>query len=152
MVSIIRKCNFLVSKENLAMNRQKRELRILSDLKIAIVYNLPTLRGARALNLCEAAYGYSQFEMNVAALLELLRLPYTGSPPVALSLGLNKSLSKEIMKSRGIPTPKYQVLDSFKDWKQNMEYPLFVKPAREDGVSALARKASLETKRNLQKE
>lgn len=123
----------------------------LKDRIEPLIKRLKTYRPGVVINLCEAAYGYSCLEMNVASLLELLRIPYTGSPPIALSLGLNKGLSKDIMKAKGIPTPKYQVLDSFKDWKRNMDYPLFVKPTREDASLGISKESFVRNEVELEK-
>src|SRR6185437_7846157 len=41
-------------------------------------------------NLCESWRGVSEHEPHFAALLELLGLPYTGSPPECLALGRDK--------------------------------------------------------------
>jgi len=93
------------------------------------------------INLCEGAFGYSHLEMNVPCLLELLGIPYTGSPPLTLGLCQNKGLTKDILKAKGIPTPKCQILSSFEDWKRGIDYPLFVKPLREDASLGISRKS-----------
>ncbi|TAN62333.1 hypothetical protein EPN18_04940, partial [bacterium] len=91
--------------------------------------------GRMVFNLCEAAFGQSALEMNVAALLELYRVKFTGSPALTLGLALDKGLSKDILNSRGIPTPAYCVLTeppSTSRLKNKLEFPLIVKPLRED--------------------
>jgi len=123
----------------------------LKDRIEPLIKRLKTYKPDVVINLCEAAYGYSQLEMNVAAMLELLRIPYTGSPPIALSLGLNKGLSKDVMKAKGIPTPKYQVLNSFKDWNKNIDYPLFVKPVREDAGLGISKESFVRNEAELEK-
>ncbi len=123
----------------------------LKDRIEPVIKKLKSYKPDVVVNLCEAAYGYSQLEMNVAAMLELLRIPYTGSPPIALSLGLNKGLSKDIMKAKGIPTPKYQILDSLKDWKQNIDYPLFVKPIHEDASLGISKESFVRNEAELEK-
>jgi D-alanine-D-alanine ligase len=94
-----------------------------------------------AVNLCEGAFGYSSYEMNVAALLELLGIPYTGSDPLSLALARDKSLSKDIFKARGIPTPDYRVLKSISDWDFKLNFPLIVKPSAEDASIGITRKS-----------
>jgi len=84
------------------------------------------------INLCEGAFGDSHLEMNVPCLLELLRIPYTGSPPLALGMCQNKGLTKDVLRSNRIPTPRYRILNSFEEWKGEIAYPLFVKPLKED--------------------
>jgi len=93
------------------------------------------------INLCEEALGDSHLEMNVPSMLELLGIPYTGSPPLALGLGQNKGLTKDVLKAKGIPTPKYQILSSFEDWKGGMGYPLFVKPLKEDASLGITKES-----------
>lgn len=99
-------------------------------------------------NLCEGAFSKSAFEMNVAALLELYGARFTGSPPMALGLALDKGLTKDILSSRGVPTPVYAVMDSAPEaLPKGIEFPLIVKPLREDasvGIDSNAVVSSLE--------
>jgi anaerobic selenocysteine-containing dehydrogenase len=55
--------------------------------------------------------------MNVPSVLELIGIPYTGSPPLALGLCQNKGFAKDVLRARRIQTPPYQVLNRFEDWK-----------------------------------
>ncbi|MCS7113446.1 MAG: ATP-grasp domain-containing protein [Nitrososphaerota archaeon] len=93
-----------------------------------------------AVNLCEGAFGHSMYEMNVAALLELLRVPYTGSDPLTLALARDKGMSKDIFRARGIPTPEYRLLKGISDWDFKLGFPLIVKPAAEDASIGLTRR------------
>jgi len=113
----------------------------LKDEVQSFVRALKVYRPDVAMNLCEGAFGDSQLEMNVPALLELLGIPYTGSPPLTLGLRQNKGLTKDVLKAKGIPTPKYQILSSFEDWKRGIDYPLIVKPLREDASLGISRKS-----------
>ena len=57
-------------------------------------------------NLCESYAGDDTKDMNVAAYLDLLDLPYTGAGPQGLYLAQNKSLAKKILgkSSAAIPS------------------------------------------------
>ncbi|MBS7615130.1 ATP-grasp domain-containing protein [Candidatus Bathyarchaeota archaeon] len=91
------------------------------------------------INLCEGAYGDSHQEMNIPAVLEILKIPYTGSSPLTLGICQNKRLTKEILRANRLPTPNYTVLENFSDWKGEIGFPLFVKPFKEDasiGISS----------------
>lgn len=103
-------------------------------------------------NLCEGAFSKSAYEMNVAALLELYGARFTGSPPLALGLALDKGMAKDILKSRGIPTPEYAVMDRAPETlPEGLKFPLIVKPLREDasvGIDSNAVVSSLEALRN----
>jgi D-alanine-D-alanine ligase len=83
-----------------------------------------------AFNVCERFNGNSFFEPHVAAMLELLGIPYTGSGPLALALCMNKIRVKEILAHNGIPTPKWQVFTSRnKKLDPDLKFPLIVKPS-----------------------
>jgi D-alanine-D-alanine ligase len=85
-------------------------------------------------NLCESVNGCSGFEMNIPSVLELLRIPYTGSTPLTLGLCQRKDLTKAVLESNGIPTPRYCVMtDGRDDFPHDLRFPLIVKPVHEDG-------------------
>ena len=71
-------------------------------------------------------------------LLEVLGVPYTGSPPLASGLAFDKVLSKRIFIEQGLPTPEYRELaatPSAEDAEVTaLGWPLVVKPAA-DGSS-----------------
>lgn len=82
-----------------------------------------------AFNVCERFNNNSMFEPHVAAMLELLGIPYTGSGPLALALCMNKARVKEILMQNEIPTPRFQVFYSKnKKINPNLRFPLIVKP------------------------
>ncbi len=47
--------------------------------------------------------------MHIAALLELLELPFTGSSALVLGLSQDKGKTKSLLSHYGIPTPAYKV-------------------------------------------
>jgi D-alanine-D-alanine ligase len=85
-----------------------------------------------AFNLCESLAGDARLESAVPLLLELLGLPFTGSPPEVLSFGLRKDRVKQRLQAAGIPTPEGRVL-THPDDRCDLPFPLIVKPVREDG-------------------
>jgi len=88
-------------------------------------------------NLCEAICGDTSLEMAFCSLLELLRLPYTGAPPLALGLSRDKPLTKLVLASAGTPTPRFTVVRPGEHFLSNLSYPLIVKLAREDGSTSI---------------
>lgn len=97
-------------------------------------------------NLCESLYEKSHMEMYVAGLLELLRIPYTGNPPFALGLALNKLKCKQILKSVGIPVPpSITVPVGEKPNIEDLTPPLIVKPIREDGSAGITKNSVAQT-------
>lgn len=89
-------------------------------------------------NLCEAWAGEARFEAAVAWLLEMLRLPYTGSPPLSLSLALHKHLAKELLAARAVPVPRGRVLVAGNEPIEAMPFPWIVKPAAEDASHGIS--------------
>ena len=74
---------------------------------IAFINQLAKDRGEVIFNVCESLDGVNQQEQNVAAVLELIRRPYTGTPAIGLSLAQDKALTKKILQFHGIRTPKF---------------------------------------------
>lgn len=111
-------------------------------------------------NLCESFGGRSALESNVAALLNLLDLRYTGSSPAGLIVAGDKTLTKKVLSFHGITTPKFAtVFRGTVDWAGDVEFPLIVKPPQEDASLGITGKSVvrdvkelLETMSSLQTE
>lgn len=98
---------------------------------LSLVEALPRYRPDLCFNLCEGHHGDSR-ESHVPALLEMLRLPYTGSGVLALAVTLDKPTTKDVLRAHGIDTPQWQVFhDDDERLDPALRFPLFVKPARE---------------------
>jgi D-alanine-D-alanine ligase len=100
---------------------------------------VPVIAGLRSaapdlvFNLAESFGGKSALESNVAALLNLLDLRYTGSSPAGLLLAGDKSLTKKILRVHDIRTPEFATLyRGSLDWAGDLAFPLIVKPPQED--------------------
>jgi D-alanine-D-alanine ligase len=84
-------------------------------------------------NLAESFGGKSALESNVAALLNLLSLRYTGSSPAGLLLAGDKSLTKKVLSFHRIRTPEFAtVFRGAVDWAGDISFPVIVKPPQED--------------------
>jgi D-alanine-D-alanine ligase len=82
-------------------------------------------------NMAEGLWGESR-EAQIPAMLEMLRIPYTGSAPLTLGLCLNKARTKEILSHYGIPTPRFVVArDPGLDIERYLNFPMIVKPLYE---------------------
>ena len=67
-------------------------------------------------------------------LLEVMRLPYTGSGVFASSLAMDKLRTKQIWLANSLPTPEYMVLKDEQDCRTALDtlgLPLIVKPVLE---------------------
>lgn len=89
------------------------------------------LRSARpdiVFNMAEGIWGESR-ESQMPSIMEMLRVPYTGSSPLTLSLCLHKARAKEILSHYSIPTARFVVARSEKlDIERFLEFPMIVKP------------------------
>lgn len=91
-------------------------------------------------NLAESFRGKSALESNIAAVLNLLDLRYTGSSPAGLLVAGDKSLTKKVLSFHGVRTPEFaSVYRGAVDWAGDIAFPLIVKPPQEDaslGITA----------------
>jgi D-alanine-D-alanine ligase len=82
-------------------------------------------------NIAEGLGGEAR-EAQVPALLEMLQIPYTGSRVLANGISLDKTLTKRIWRDRRLPVASFQEFSvGDEPLRTDLEFPLFVKPARE---------------------
>ncbi|HNS02899.1 MAG TPA: hypothetical protein PKM78_11020 [Anaerolineae bacterium] len=109
------------------------------EANLSLVETLPAFRPDICFNIAESHWGDSR-ESQVPALLEMMRIPYTGSRVMSLSLALDKSMTKRVLAFHSLPTPPFQNFERVDEpLDDDMTFPMFVKPAREGtgmGVSA----------------
>src|SRR5262249_21649519 len=73
----------------------------------------------------------------MAALLEWLDIPYTGSPFRTLALARNKHVAKRLLRGGGLPTPDFLVVDRLPGPPCIIPWPVIVKPAAQDASVGL---------------
>jgi D-alanine-D-alanine ligase len=85
-------------------------------------------------NLTESYAGDDTKDINIAAYLDLLGIPYTGSGPSGLHLAQDKAVAKRLFHFHGIRTPHFAtVYQGRLQWSDDIQFPVIVKPKREDG-------------------
>jgi D-alanine-D-alanine ligase len=85
-------------------------------------------------NLTESFGDDDTADFKIAGALELFGKRYTGSGPNGLFLAQDKAVAKKIFAFHGIQTPTFA--KSFRgrlDFAHDLQFPVIVKPAREDG-------------------
>jgi D-alanine-D-alanine ligase len=91
-------------------------------------------------NLAESFAGKSALESNIAGLLNLMGMRYTGSSPAGLLLAGDKALTKKVLGFHGILTPEFATMyRGAVDWAGQLTFPMIVKPPQEDaslGITA----------------
>lgn len=98
-----------------------------------------------------ALHGRFGEDGTIQGMLELMRIPYTGSGVLASALALHKIMAKKFFLCENIPTPTYVVFQREEIEKNpprttSLPLPLVVKPAREGstiGVSVVRKEEEL---------
>jgi D-alanine-D-alanine ligase len=101
-------------------------------------------------NLAESFAGNDTADHCIAAYLELIEKPFTGSGSHGLLYAQDKGVAKKILEFHGIHTPVFA--RSFRgrlDFSHDLEFPVIVKPAREDGSIGIEFNAVVSSIREL---
>lgn len=94
-------------------------------------YALKEVKPDICFNIAEGLGGDAR-EAQVPALLEMLRIPYTGSRVLTNGISLDKTLTKRIWRDRRLPVAPFQEFAAADEsLRPELKFPLFVKPARE---------------------
>lgn len=86
----------------------------------------------------------------IQGLLELLRIPYTGSGVLASALAMDKLKAKELFRFHNVPTPPYYVADTRLDADELAEahgyfgFPAIVKPRRQGSSIGVSKVENLD--------
>jgi D-alanine-D-alanine ligase len=104
------------------------------DGSLKSLHALPKLDCDVIFNLSESFGGNDTADYNIAAYLELVGKPFTGSGSHGLMLAQDKSVAKKIFAFHRIATPIFA--RSFRGrlaFSDELHFPVIVKPMREDG-------------------
>jgi len=100
-------------------------------------------------NICEGMFGMGR-EAQVPALLDAYEIPYTFSGPLILALALDKGLTKRVVRSFGVPTPDFAVVDVPGDVAAvDLPFPLFVKPLAEGTGKGIDARSKVDSPQQL---
>jgi D-alanine-D-alanine ligase len=99
-----------------------------------------------------ALHGRFGEDGTIQGMLELMRIPYTGSGVLASALAMDKIMSKKFFLCEKIPTPRFEVfqreqIKKDRPPKVSLPLPVVVKPAREGstiGISIVRRDEELD--------
>jgi len=86
-------------------------------------------------NIAEGRGTYRSREAQVPSILEMLDIPYSGSDPQCLTICLDKPLTKKLVASARVRTPKWRVINARQELYQidgfDFPLPVIIKPAYE---------------------
>jgi len=117
----------------------KKALGNIHDIKILPLsddayYQIRAEKPDAIFNLCDTGFRDDyNLEPHVAAMFDILNVPYTGNNYFTLALCQNKARAKDILTFNNVLTPKFQVFTAAeRKIDPELKYPLIVKPIRED--------------------
>jgi D-alanine-D-alanine ligase len=119
---------------------------------ISLVELLPKYKPDICFNICESHFGDAR-EAQVPALLEMMRIPYTGSKVLTLALALDKPMTKRILHWHELPTPAFQTFErADEELQDDLRFPLFAKPSREGTGMGVTEKSIIHNEKELKEQ
>lgn len=114
--------------------------------------NLKREKPDMVINTCATVKGYDYLGATVPSTLELLEIPYTGASILGFALGCNKYMVHALLKSHGIPVPRFQLLTSTTtEIDPSLRYPLILKLNEEHSNVEIKRESVVENEQQLRK-
>lgn len=91
------------------------------------------LRAEKTDRVFNVLHGRGGEDGKLQGLLEMMRIPYTGSGVLASALAMDKVKTKQLWVASGLPTPRFSVLHDNSDWQGLIDEmgEVVVKPAHE---------------------
>ncbi|MDX2274278.1 MAG: ATP-grasp domain-containing protein [Hyphomonadaceae bacterium] len=120
----------------------------LQPIRDAIVNWKPDI----VFNLLDEFHGETLFCQNVAAFLELMRIPYTGCNSRGMVLAQGKDLSKKLLKYHRVPVPDFAVFPIGRKVKRppKLDFPLIVKSLTEDASLGISQASVVDSDEKLE--
>lgn len=104
-------------------------------------------------NVAERINGSSLLEPHVAAILDSLKIPYTGSNPLTLAFCIDKIKVKKLLTYHQIPTAKWDyIYDISEEVDPELNFPLIVKPANTDNSIGITQESVVSNRKELKKQ
>ncbi|MEG1710893.1 MAG: ATP-grasp domain-containing protein [Clostridia bacterium] len=120
------------------LEADKRLMEKLNNSKVDIIFNI-----AEGLN------GRGR-EAQIPALLSMLGIAYTGSDETTLCVALDKALTKRILSTYHVHTPKYLVIKKNGKIKPHtLEFPIIVKPNAEGSSKGISEISIVHSEKEL---
>jgi D-alanine-D-alanine ligase len=106
-----------------------------------IVERLKNFAPEVVFNLTESFHSNRAHEPNIPALLELMRVKYTGARPDGLMLCKDKALAKKVLAYHRVRVPHFVISTEQRPLKRlrRFVYPAFVKPVGEESSDGIAK-------------
>ncbi|MFW9827556.1 MAG: methyltransferase domain-containing protein [Candidatus Thorarchaeota archaeon] len=149
---LLKPSNIFDDDDFYTIDQLKAVFRELKDYSVSYLDNHNTLirdlqdklgKADLIFNLCDEGYlNEARMELHIPALLEILKIPYTGSGPQCLAFCYDKSLVRGIAKELDIPVPEaLYVKPGDKIIDLPLYFPAIVKPNFGDSSFGITKKS-----------
>jgi len=125
-------------KEVALLPHQSSGANILMPVQAATASVSAAVPGTKSIDVIfPVLHGTNGEDGTIQGMLELAQIPYVGSGVMGSAVGMDKDMTKRVLKEAGIPIVPFQVVRKH-EWLQqpneilsrmNFPYPVFVKPA-----------------------
>ena len=116
----------------------------------ATLAELKKLKPRIVFNLTEWVDGDRKLDHAIAGLLDVMKLPYTGTGPAGLQICRDKALSKYLVAAAGVDVPRSFTLPVRGPVENpGLPFPLLVKPQFGDGSDEIGKHSLVRTSREL---
>ncbi len=121
------------------LGHEVETLAVFDDVK-AVLEERDAFKPDVVFNLCETFFSDRAHEPNIPALLELMKVPYTGAGPDALMLCKDKALAKKLLSFHRVRVARFVVSARERPLRhlKRFSYPAFVKPIGEEASDGIA--------------
>jgi D-alanine-D-alanine ligase len=139
-----------VYKALLACGYQVKTLGLYNDISF-LLEEIVEFKPDVIFNLVEVFNQKSYLDKNVASVLEMLQIPYTGASPRSLLVCCDKGLTKTILNFHKIKVPQFHTFyRRRKVWlPKRMNSPLIVKPLSDEASRGLSQASLVEDEKGL---
>ena len=122
------------------LGHEVETLAVFDDV-VCIVEKVRDFAPEVVFNLTESFHSDRAHEPNIPALLELMRVKYTGARPDGLMLCKDKALAKKVLAYHRVRVPHFVISTELRPLKRlrRFVYPAFVKPVGEESSDGIAK-------------
>ncbi|MDP8260450.1 MAG: ATP-grasp domain-containing protein [Candidatus Gygaella obscura] len=136
-----------------ALIKNGHEVRLLglfNDIN-ALLEEIKDFKPDLVFNLTEVFNNKTYLDKNVASLLEILEIPYTGASSGVLFICNNKALSKKILRFHRLRVPRFYTFKrNHKVWlPKYLKLPLVIKPLCEEASRGIAQSSIVDNEDSL---
>ena len=122
------------------LGHEVETLAVFSDV-VSIIDRLKNFAPEVVFNLTESFHSNRAHEPNIPALLELMKMRYTGARPDGLVLCKDKALAKKVLAYHRVRVPHFVTSTESRPLKRlrRFVFPAFVKPVSEESSDGISR-------------